>query len=160
MFSFFRKRKQHDRAAGVYLHNDVLILNALNRLPGGGLFSTMPVIRLPISTSKSDIGQALKKTLDSYRANVEIPIDRKNHEKLLLKEMGFKSWSALHTSSARSCWISESSAKITFTPLRNGGNKGDKKGFQPFGANEIAVLIKCEDSELGDALLQALDASC
>ena len=54
------------------------------------------------------------------------------------------------------CWIEESAGFVTFTPLRNGGSRGDEKGFQPFGKEPVRVPASFSNEELGDVLLQTL----
>jgi hypothetical protein len=49
--------------------------------------------------------------------------------------------------------------RITLTPLRNGGTRGDQKGFQPFGAPVVTVAEAAPDAELGAAVIEALNRS-
>ena len=75
-----------------------------------------------------------------------------------LRAAGVRSWRQLEAN-AVACWIREENGTIRLTPLRNGGTRGDKKGFQPFDAADISVLTSASDEQLGAAVLAALDRS-
>lgn len=139
MFSIFGKRKPKTRSAEVYQYSDFLIVHAQHQSTAGVTLAALPLIRLSTTATSGDIGHALRR--------IEF-----------LEEAGFRSWQALQKS-AKSCWIEEASDRITFTPTRNGGNKGKEKGFGPFGAELIVVASSCTDGELGDALVRALKVS-
>ena len=148
--------KTRTRYAGVYLHGDTLILHALGQMPrGGGLISREPVVRLPKPVSAAEVGRTVRQMLDSFRFDVEWSKGTRDE---FLKATGFRSWRQLE-GPARSCWIREEAAGTVLTPLRNGGSRGDEKGFQPFGAEEIRCATGCGDEEIGAALLRALDLS-
>jgi hypothetical protein len=157
MFNPFR-RKPPMRAAGAYLHPDTWIIHAEHRTTAGVLMSNPPVFRMPLSAATSQLGLAVRQALEGYRENVPHPTDWKNAGAEFLKLTGFKSWRALEAPS-KSCWISESGGELVFTPLRNGGTAGDKKGFQPFGAVPLRVPAAPSDEQLGQALMETLAVS-
>src|SRR5258708_2533748 len=121
------------RSAGVYLNPDALILHALGQVPAGFLISIPPVLRLPASAEPDLLGRTLRDALAAYQPNFPQPADWNRHRADFLKAAGVRSWRKLEGLS-RSCWIQQADHEITFTPLRNGGSHGAKKGFQPFGA--------------------------
>lgn len=117
-----------------------------------------PVIRLTASAATGEIGHALRAVLSEYREGVGDPTDWKADSAAFLRQTGFKSWKSLE-GPARRCWIAESDEQIVFTPLRNGGTRGDQKGFQPFGAAVVTVPSESSDETVGRALLEALSRS-
>lgn len=84
--------------------------------------------------------------------------ERKELGKQFLKSAGVRSWREIQLH-AVSCWIEIGDKQIFMTPLRNGGTRGDQKGFQPFGAAPVMVGFDEPDVTLGAALIAALDAS-
>jgi hypothetical protein len=158
MFDIFGKRKPKTRSAGIYQYPDSLIVHAQHKSTAGVSLAALPVMHIPVTATSEDIGQALRRVLDSYREGVAHPTDWKGFGKEFLQEAGFRSWQAL-MKSAKSCWIEEASGQITFTPLRNGGGKDKERGFGPFGAELIVVASGCTDAELGAALVRTLRIS-
>ena len=84
--------------------------------------------------------------------------ERKELGKQFLNSAGVRSWREIQLH-AVSCWIEIGDKQIFMTPLRNGGTRGDQKGFQPFGAALVVVRLDEPDVALGAALIAALDAS-
>lgn len=143
------------RSAGVYLHPAALILHAQGRVPAGFHLSIPPVFLLAVSPAPDVLGCTLREALAAYQPALPQPQDWRAHRAGFLRATGVRSWSQLEGLS-RSCWIEEAQAGITFTPLRNGGSRGAKKGFQPFGASPIACPGGVGDEVLGQALFDAL----
>ena len=146
---------QQVRSAGVYLHPSAFILHALGQVPAGFQISIPPVFRLPVSAAPELLGRTLREALAAYQPGFAQPADWSGHRAGFLKAAGLRSWRNLEGLS-RSCWIQEADRQITFTPLRNGGPRGAKKGFQPFGAALIVCSSGASDQELGGVLLDAL----
>ena len=153
MFDFL-KRKKHIKSAGVYQHPDVLIIHAQVRAPAGFLVSSAPVFKLYSNATAQEIGAALRQALSQFQDRPRNPDEWMTLRSNFLKATGFRSWRRLE-SQAKSCWIEQEEA-VVFTPFRNGGTRGAKKGFQPFGANEIEVPSDGDDAALGRALVEAL----
>lgn len=145
------------RSAGVYLHPDEFILHAQHRAVSGVLLSAPPVVRLPPQASDAALGAALREVLRAFEEGVPHPARDKWKEgaAAFLKQTGYRSWRALE-GPARSCWIDEEQGGLNFTPLRNGGSSGDRKGFQPFGAAPVMTSAAATDEEVGAALKSAL----
>lgn len=144
------------RSAGVYLHPDRLIIYAHHLATAGFCVATTPVFILSCESSPMEVGVALRKALVNFQEGVPEPPEWKTHREMFLKATGFRSWKALQGLPTRSCWIEEADGKVIFTPLKNGGNRGPKKGFQPFGRNPINVSVSVSDEELGNGLLRVL----
>ena len=146
-----------ERSAGVYLHPDRLIIHAHHLTAEGFCIATTPVFRLSSIASPMEVGVALRKALESFQHDRLDPLEWKTHREMFLRATGYKSWKGLQGFPTRSCWIEEGDGKVIFTPLKNGGNRGPKKGFQPFGRNPIDVSVSVSDEELGNSLLRVLN---
>ena len=154
----FLRRSKPGRHAGAYLHPDGFILFAQHRATSGVLLSAPPVVRLGLDTSAGALGIALRQVLEAYQEGVPHPGDWREAAATMLEATGYRSWRALE-GPARCCWIVETQTGFVFTPLRNGGSRGDQKGFQPFGAEPIGAAIDATDEQLGETLKAALVAS-
>src|SRR5215475_1914244 len=147
------------RSAGAYLLRDALLLHAMARMKRGIGMAALPVWRLPPTVAAVDAGGTLLQALSSFQTVPDPdPEERKARTVDFLKAAHVRSWRALEDGS-RSCWIEDTDGVIVFTPLRNGGNKGPTKGFQPFGASCVSVDITLGAAAVGEALLQALSLS-
>jgi hypothetical protein len=141
--------------AGAYIHPDGFIVHAQHRATSGVLVSAPPVLRLPPDVSDAELGVALRSVLRAYAEGVPHP-DWSESGKTFLRAAGYRSWRSLEAP-ARSCWIELSDGRLVITPLRNGGSRGDQKGFQPFGSEPIIANITDNDEEVGKALKAALN---
>lgn len=142
----------------MYLKPDVLILHA-HRCISGSFRYTLPVVRLPPALKFERIGRTLREMLGAHREHAT-PLSHeefKNNAADFLRATKFRSWRALEAS-AKSCFIAEHDGAIVFTPLRNGGAKGSKKGFQP-GASDVSSPRDASNEALGRALMDALARS-
>lgn len=142
--------------AGAHLHPDGFILHAQHRATSGVLVGAPPVLRLPLDVSEAELGIALRTALRAYAEDVPHPTDWSESGKAFLRAAGYRSWKSLEAP-ARSCWIELAEGRLVITPLRDGGSRGDQKGFQPFGAEPVAVSITGTDEEVGIALKAAFD---
>lgn len=140
----------------MYLHREVLIIHAERLAASGFKVATIPVFRLTPSALPEEVGATLRKALAGFQQGTPDPLDWKDIREGFLKATGLKSWKSLEGSPTRSCWVSEEDGKINFTPLKNGGNSGPKKGFKPFGREVLNVSSDDTDRELGAVLLGAL----
>jgi hypothetical protein len=148
-----------ERSAGVYLLKDALLLHAIARMRRGIGMVSPPVWRLLPTAAAADAGASLLDALSAFQTVPDSdPAERKARSANFLKAARVRSWRALQHDS-RSCWIVETDGVIAFTPLRNGGNKGATKGFQPFGAPCVSVEIARGAAAVGEALLLALNTS-
>ena len=145
------------RSAGAYLRSDCLLIYAVAQMPRGIGVLSVPVWRLHPDGDSTVAGAAVASAL---AASHTLPADPSQTElaalsKVFLKAAGFRSWRALEAG-ARGCCIEEREGTIVFTPLRNGGTRGSKKGFQPFDAPPIVCRRDLGAVTLGDALRETL----
>jgi hypothetical protein len=142
--------------AGAYRHPDGFILHAFHRATSGVLISVPPVLRLPLDVSEAELGAALRELLGACREGVPHPTDWTHSRTAFLEAAGYRSWRSLEAP-ARACSIEMVEGRLVITPLRNGGSRGDHKGFRPFDAERINANLTGSDEELGQALIMALD---
>jgi len=156
LFKLFKMSKANrTRSAGVYQHPTELVLYAQRRARAGFCMASPPVIRIPGTSTAEEVGTGLRRALDAYQDDLPDPANWKDFRAQFLRATGYKSWKSLEAH-AKSCWIEDVDGSISFTPLRNGGSRGDNAGFQPFGKEPVVVLATCADEELGKALLHVL----
>ena len=144
-------------SAGVYRKADRLLLHSVAPTKAGIGVSVPPVHRLAVDAPEVSIGAALRTVLSSPPGVVssEKWQDWGELGRQFLKEAGFRSWRQLDEGS-KYCWVAAHDRGITLTPLRNGGRSGDRKGFQPFGAEVVTVEVDAPNEQLGAAVLEAL----
>lgn len=146
--------------AGAYLIGDDIIVYPLAFTVDGIGVSVPPVHRLSRNAPRSNLGAALRDALFTP-VSIVPPRFWKERAELgvqFLKAARVRSWRQLQLS-ARNCNIVAADGLVRLTPLRNGGTRGDTKGFQPFGAADLTVPDSASDDELGTALVEALDQS-
>jgi hypothetical protein len=148
------------RAAGAYRIGQEILVHALAFTEDGIGVSVTPVHRFQGNADAGAIGAALRSVL--FTPPSIVPPrgwkDRAPLGKQFLEAARVSSWRQLQLK-AVSCWIASEGHVVKLTPLRNGGTRGDKKGFQPFGAPEIVLDARESDHALGAALINALRQS-
>ena len=145
--------------AGALQRPEATLVYAEAELAGGGHLSEPPVFRLAPAASPEELGDAVQGALAAYRTAVPRPDHGEWGEagKPFLKAAGFRSWRSLHRD-AKMSWITQNpDGSYVFTILKNGGSRGDRKGFQPFGVPDQKLRADASTAELGLALLGALD---
>lgn len=144
------------RRAGAYLRGDqIIIFSYAHTIDGIGI-SVPPARRLAASADPVQVGAALRQAL--IPPLVVPPRFWKDQQQLsreFLKSAGFRSFRQLE-SAARYCSIEATNGEVVVEPYRNGGTRGDKKGFQPFGAVKGIALEAADDGVLGAALRDGL----
>lgn len=148
------------RRGGAYRIRDAVIVHPTAFTIDGIGISVTPVYRFTKDAASAEIGGAARNVL-SFPPSIVPPRYWKEQAALgkeFLKAAGVSSWRKLQLD-AVSCWMAANDGLVVFTPLRNGGTRGDKKGFQPFGASDIVVAASATDEALGAALIDALGKS-
>jgi hypothetical protein len=149
-----------NRLAGVYQRSDVLLVHAHAKTTNGIYLVEQPAIRLAPMASSEEIGAAVRRALGAFRTGLPNP-ERSEWGKLgksFLAAAGFRSWRVLEAG-AKKCEVTQKAdGSFAFSITRNGGTRGDKKGFQPFGVPDQYLAAKASDSALGLAMLRALDS--
>ena len=139
----------------MYLRGDTVIVYPINRAVSGLGISSEPVFRLSRG-SISGVGDAVLAALEAFREGLPQPDFARGEDAAFLRAAGFRSWRTLESGSV-SCWFDDDGSHITFEPLRYGGTRGARKGFQPFGAEPVVLASGASATEVGTAALLALE---
>lgn len=144
--------------AGAYRTSTAILLHPIAHTQRGLTVLVPPVRRLPIDADPIQVGLTLRELLRAPQSMIpsdywkaRVPLSEE-----FLKQAGYRSWKQLNEG-ARYCWIEGTGGTIVLTPLRNGGSRGDRKGFQPFGAPLVTVEEGGGDADLGAAVIEALN---
>jgi CDI immunity protein len=145
------------RAAEVYARNTDFIISPSSRTLCGVWIGCSPVVRLARPVSETDLGTTIRRTLAKSRVGVPHPTDFK----LLLTEFlavaGARSWNAIQRTAAKCSIVAEATC-IRVTPSKNGGTKGENRGYTPLGNLAIELRATASDEELGEAVITAFAA--
>ncbi len=147
------------RRAGVYRTSDAILIHPVALTDAGVGVYVPPVFRLETDTPPAELGAAVRAALQEDPPPIPHPARDgwKPVTDRFLKAAGARSWRRLE-SGAVHCWIEATKGTVRFTPLANGGTRGPRKGFQPFGAPELTAVEAEGDGVLGEALLRTLAA--
>jgi hypothetical protein len=147
------------KRAGAYCISNGILIHPVARTDAGVGVHVPPVVRLQLDASAAALGAAVRTALQQDQPAIPNPArhEWKSLADRFLKATGIRSWRRLE-SHALCCWIEATDEIVRFTPLANGGTRGDRKGFQPFGAPEVTVPQDRPDEAIGEALLRTLAA--
>jgi hypothetical protein len=148
-----------DRLASVLERPEVLLVHAEAKTTAGVYLANEPVIRLKPTAAPQELGAALRQALASFRIGVPHPKPEQVSGlfKPFLKAAGFRSWRSLEVG-AKCCSVSQKpDGSIVIAILRNGGTRGDRKGFQPFGVPDHRLPEGVSDASLGAGVRKALE---
>jgi hypothetical protein len=151
---------KEDRFASVYERPDMLLVHAEAKTTAGVYVAEQPVIRLNPTVSPQEIGASVRRALAAFRTGVAHPnqYEWRDLGKPFLAAAGFRSWRALVVG-AKMCNVTQKAdSSFVFSITRNGGTRGDKKGFGPFGVPDQYLAAHASDAELGSAVLKALES--
>ena len=148
-----------DRLAGVFQRPEVLLVHAHAKTTAGVYLVELPAIRLNPVVPSHEIGAAVRRALGACRT-VPHPdaSEWRDIGKPFLAAAGFRSWRVLEVGAKRCGVTQKPDGSFAFSITRNGGTRGDKKGFQRFGVADQHLGAKASDAELGSAVLKALES--
>lgn len=148
--------KKAQMAASIKWEDRILIIGNSTTKSGFNICSS-PYYALPIDASNEKIGELLKKALTENNYNVPDPDwkDRSlNHQRY--KAANVKSEKA-YMKNARSVSVYQYDGIIHLTPSRNGGTKGENKGFHDITSETIQINNNCDNEELGSIVKKLWD---
>jgi hypothetical protein len=134
-------------------------LHPFQRAAGGPWRAASPSLALPLDAPDSRIGESVLYLLTECRQDVMTLVDRPRDETLaLLKPARVRSWMTLQRK-ARLVHVTARSNGVRVEPTRNGGNRGDDKGFHSL-VEQAEILERAPDpAALGAAVRRAFRAS-
>lgn len=137
------------KASEVYFRSDTVFVSTMAKtVPFGFLVRSGPMFKISRDADPSAWGEAVLKTLDSFREGVPMPEAPRTVDREFLNFVGVKSWNsfmrnALHLSIA----FDGRTASVIPTTRAHGG-------FDHL--TDQAVMSHCEPKAVGEALLEGL----
>jgi hypothetical protein len=151
-----RTVKQESRRATAYRIDETIILTPQGSWKGAW-FTIGPAISIPQVAEPQNIGKAIRQCLTHSTALNDMP-NLKETCKSLFDTANVRSWPALQKKSS-ACSILSDSTSVEIAPYRNGGMRGDDKGFHRLDHKRIRLALDCSDAQLGGSLMQAFDGT-
>jgi hypothetical protein len=145
------------RLVGVFARAADFLVEPNFEATTGIWLSAGPVQRLPRSAPPAELGAAVRVALQESRQGVPHPTDWKKFVPPVIEVAGVRSWAALQRSAAK-CHIEAGTDGVKVVPLRNGGTRGDDRGYHSLGDLAVKLPATATDEELGAAVLAALAA--
>jgi hypothetical protein len=144
-----------ERLAEVFVRKDDFLVDPNVRTVTGLWLIADPVVQLPRAASTAELGAAVRSALAASRQDIPHPHDRREFPSSLLRVAGVRSWNALQRSAAR-CQVETNATAIRVLPSRNGGTRGDDRGYHSL--EELAVTLPAagSDEELGAAVMSVV----
>ena len=115
----------------VYQQSTQYFLHPFSRAPTSPWRAATPTLALPLDTSDTALGEAVLYLLTECRQDVEafVQWERPREEMLaLLKPARVRSWMTLQRN-AKLVGVTAEDGRLRVVPTRNGGNRGDDRGF-------------------------------
>src|SRR5262245_37217861 len=137
-----------ERLVGVFARATDFLVEP-NCLTTTGLWlSAGPVQRLPRTSPPAELGAAVRVALKESRRGVPHPTDWKKFVPPVLEVAGVRSWAALQRSAAK-CDIEAGPDGLKVVPSRNGGTRGDDRGYHSLGDLAVKIPDSATDEDLG-----------
>lgn len=135
----------------VYLRSGSFYIGPLSETTAGAWIPVEPCMRLRVSCTDAELGEAVVAALPWSRKQVPHPTDWKNLPDPLLDAAKLRSW-ATFSKGALSVDVQESDGQLTLTPLKN---LGPREGFVGADAGELVVSTREGATEIGRELRRA-----
>ena len=143
------------RLAGAYRRANLILIHASARTLPGFLVNSPPWIGLPADARNTEIGEAVRTALAGYRDGDPVPDYRSADWKALRqarhRAAGVTSERAYMTDSAYLS-LCEENGILRITPCRNGGSRGEHKGFQFLPNLELRTQPNPDSEAVGRAV--------
>ena len=133
-----------------------MIFYPLARADSGVLLADEPIVRIPIESSKQQVGELLLRTLSRATESVPHPGDAEIQMRLdkFLNAVGVSKW-ATFVRKARMIFVREEDQEIVLIPTKREGTRG----FRHLPKAEVRVASGSDGNALGDAIAEALSRS-
>jgi hypothetical protein len=146
------------RAAAYQLRNKFLAYSE-SRTVAGVWVAGSPFITLSLTSDADEVGRAVYEALAGSRDGVPHPSDWKSIPAERLGAAGMRS-EADFMRGARLLNISYDGSRISLEPTKNGGTKGEDKGFIPLGDRRRLLKGGAVELDIGNAVIQMLATDC
>ena len=139
------------RKLSAYRRGEWLFVSSSSETTAGVWISAEPCVRLPVTCSDEELGEAVGKALDGSRTGVPHPTNWNTLPDPLLNAAGLRSWSRF-SRGAVSVDVREVDGKLTLTPLKN---LGPREGFVAADVGDLFVSLSAGSAEIGCQLRSA-----
>jgi hypothetical protein len=146
------------KRAAVYQLKDRILLHPWQRTDMGLGIGTEPYVPLPLEVAAANLGTSVLEVLGQSGRTIPHPKVWKGQGAERLKAAGVRSERAFQAGS-RYVGVERKDAGFVIEPSRNGGTKGDAKGFEPLPSRAIALGSDASAEDLGNAIRQGLEIS-
>lgn len=144
-----------EKIISVYRRKGKIIIGPNHKTTDGVWIDSGPYEICTDSIDTGELGKIILKTIKKSKNGIPHPISWDGFTKPLQKASGVKSYSSFLNGTLR-CSV-ELSDKLYFMPYRNGGYKGDAKGFHEISEEQFSILANSPDDKIGKSLLDALE---
>jgi hypothetical protein len=144
------------KRAAVYRLKDRILVHPWQETEMGLGIAAAPYASLPLDAAADALGDGVLAALAESGKEVPHPSSWKGQSAPLLKAAGVRSEKALHTGS-RYLMVEREGKTLRIEPSRNGGTKGDTKGFEPLPQLAISLDAGAAPEALGAAIRAALE---
>jgi hypothetical protein len=145
-----------ERLVAVFARETDLLVEPNCQATTGVWLSAGPVSRLPRTATAAVIGAAVRVALGESRRGVPHPTNWREFSPPVLQAAGVRAWAAQRT--AVMCHVQVGPDGLRVSPSRNGGTRGDGRGYHTLGELAADLHAGATDEELGAAVLSALAA--
>jgi hypothetical protein len=145
------------KCAVVYERKEVFYISTSSQTTTGLWIDEEPCIAIKTDSSYEELGKAVRKALDSSRANVPHPKQTEwgNVTAPLLKAAGVKSWSTFGKTAK--CSHIEMDKQLVFIPTKNfGGRSG---GFRVIEGKSFELATDAKPEQIGESVKKAMSFS-
>ena len=145
---------------GAYKLPDRIVVHSYSKTKTGILRTSEPCIVLKNNVSNLEIGEGIQVAKKGYKTGVPDMVRYSNSwaevDKPIFKACNLKSWKKIQELSSH-CYIEFCENEIVFTPTRNGGTKGDTKGFHPIEEKRKKLNLNANLDEIGKTLIDCFN---
>jgi hypothetical protein len=145
------------KSAAIYQLKDRILVHPWQQTDMGLGIASEPYLALPIEAAAAKLGTSVLDALGGSGRTVPQPTVWKGLAAARLKAAGVKSERAFHDG-ARYVRVERTDGGFLIEPSRNGGTKGDAKGFEPLPDRAIALDAGASTDDLGKAVRKGLDS--
>ena len=146
------------KSAAVYQLKDRILVHPWQQTDMGLGIASEPYVAIPLEADVVKLGASILHVLGESGRTVPHPTVWKGQAAPRLKAAGVKSERAFQDG-ARYVRVERTHRGFLIEPSRNGGTKGDAKGFEPLPDRAIALDAGASADDLGKAVRKALDAA-
>jgi hypothetical protein len=143
-------------SAALYQLKDRILIHPWQKTTMGLGIAAAPYVTLPLDAPPHALGNCVLAALGESSKEVPHPSSWKGQNEPLLKAAGVRSQKAFQ-SGARSLMVERDARALRIEPSRNGGTKGDSKGFEPLPALAISLAPASKAETIGAAIRAAFE---